>query len=170
MMLDIKTKTGQTIVIRRYTEEDIPQMLSIIETFLAEDRFMGYENHYKGIDFDKQKVYNILKSRIDDHSFFTNIVINEDGKILGGLCGQIVPYIFSRETVANEWLFYFDPKFTNLTVLFALIKSYVDWAERCGVREVQLCSSTGFKEKHFENLMTYIGFKPYMSGYSRRFR
>lgn len=169
-MLDIKTKTGQTIVIRRYTEADIPQMLDTVEAFLKQDRFIGYENHYKGIDFDRQKVYNILKSKLDDHSFFTNVVIDEDGKILGGLTGQITSYIFSRETVAQDWLFYFDPNFTNLTVLFALIKTYVDWAERFGVREVQLASSTGFKEQHFERLMKYIGFKPFSCGYSRRFR
>lgn len=155
---------------RRYCDSDIKTMLDRIEEFLTHDRFMGFENHFKGVSFDREKMENKLRDNLDNRRFFANLIFNEEGTLVAGLCGEICEYIFSSDTLAADYIFYFSPEFTNLTALFAIIRSYVDWAEEHKVREVQLSSSTWFKQTKFEKLMRYIDFKPFMAGYSRRFR
>lgn len=159
----------KVVTIERYTHNDIPAMLDGVQAFLSEERILGYTNHFYGIDFDRQKLYTLLDNRERDPLFFTNLVKNERGEILGGLCGSVHSFIFSNELVAKDYLLYFTPSFANLTVLLALINSYVDWAKSKGVREVQLCSSTGFKQDKFGKLMKLCGFDQFEVGYARRF-
>lgn len=157
-------------VIRRYTEKDIPEMIRCVQLFLEEQRTQDQRNHFFGIDLDEEKVYKWLKLHVNDVCFFTNIVIDENEEIIGGLCGQVVEYIFSRDLVAIDHLLWFNKEKSNLRALLALIKSYVDWAERRGVREVQLRTSTGYKQQGFYNLVTRQGFEQFGVGFSRRFR
>lgn len=158
-----------TFVIRRYRMEDIPAMASLVEQFLQEERILGYRNHFHGIQFDRDVIVNQLEFGLTiPNNFFTNVVIDSNNKIVGGLTAQIVPYIFSNEFVACDYLLYFVPEFTNIKALFTLINSYVEWGKQNNVREIQLKSSTGFKEDKFSKLMTKLDFEQFEVGYSRR--
>jgi len=156
-------------VIRHYEEEDIPEMIELVKQFICEERVLGYRNRFFGIDFAEDKVYNLLKSRQADHLFFTNIVTNEEDRIIGGLTGAIHQPVFSRALIAQDYLLYLDPSFKSITALFALINSYVEWAEKEKAIEVQLSSSTGYNEEGFETLMRRCGFEQFGIGFSRRF-
>lgn len=157
------------LVIRRYTKADIPQMVCLVKQFLLEERVFGYQNHFYGIEFNSERIINVLLNGLNTpDEFFTNIVINNDGVIVGGLTAIIVPFIFSDERVAKDYLLYFIPEFSNTKALFALINSYVKWAQSNNVREVQLASSTGFKEEKFNKLMEKLNFRQFEVGYARR--
>lgn len=169
-MIRLEFANGTAVTMRRYNADDIDFMLDRIGEFLNHDRFMGFENHFKGVEFNRDKMKAKLIANVDNPKFFANLIFNDDGVLVAGLCGEICEYIFSSDILAVDYLFYFAPEFTNLQTLFAIIRAYVDWAEAHKVREVQLSSSTWFKQGKFEKLMRYIHFKPFMAGYSRRFR
>jgi hypothetical protein len=155
-------------LIQRYCEADIPEMIASIKQFMQEKREDGYVNHYADIDFCEEKLYSLLTSNLDNVEFFTNIVRDESGKIVGGLCGYVTEYVFSYERVAVEQLLYFDPAQSNVKTLLELLKTFIEWAERRKVREVQIHTSTGFKPEKFALLMKRCNFQQFAVGFSRR--
>lgn len=155
--------------IRRYKETDIDEMLEVLYSFLHDNRGGSY-NRFNDIDFDKEKVYNLLKSNVRNILFFCNVVENEDGKIVGGLTAIVTPFIFSKESVAADQLLYLEKDFSNVRAVLELIKSYVEWAKNRGVREVQLSNSTGIKQEEFGKLCELAGFSKFLVGYARRLR
>lgn len=156
--------TGFTV--RRYTADDIDSIIALQEKFLFSDRD-GFTNHFKGIEVSNEKLYNILRLNVKNIKFFTNLVTTEDGKIVGLLSAQVQEYYFSKECLAADMCFFFDPDHTNLAALKELINSYVQWATNRQVREVQLRTSTGFKQDKFGLLMKRIGFSQFETGYSK---
>lgn len=156
----------ETFTVRRYTTEDIPAIIALQEAFLFADRD-GHVNHFKGIEVDQEKLYNLLKLNVRNIRFFTNLVTTEDGKIVGILSGHVTEYYFSRECLASDLIFFFDENYSNLAALTTLIKSYVSWAEKRQVREVQLRTSTTFKQDKFGLLMRRMGFSQFETGYSK---
>jgi hypothetical protein len=153
--------------IRPYRAVDIPIILDGIEEFLTEERETGEFNHYKNIDFDKDKMYRILESQVSNRkSFFVNLIVR-DGMPVGGLCAQAAEYIFSQEKVAFDNLLFLRKEHANLKATIMLIESYCEWAELVGAREVLLRTSTGYKHKAFGKLLTRQGFTQFEAGYSK---
>lgn len=155
-------------LIRRYVAADIPAIVAL-GTAMVEKQRQGQDNHFKGIEIEPEKVYKTLQANERNIRFFTNLVIDKDGKIVGILSAMVQEYYFSSECVAADQLFYFDADYVNLAAIKDLIKSYVDWASRRNVREVQLRSSTGFKQDKFALLMKRYGFKQFEIGFSKEF-
>ena len=157
------------ITIRRYTVQDIDKIITLIEDFLQEDRGdVSYENHYKSIDFDKQKVYSTLINRHNDPDFFCHVVLC-DQEIVGGFCAYIAQPFFTTDRIAYDQLLYITPTFVNVRAVIRLIQKYVEWASQRNVVECRLCSSTGYNQEAFTKLCKYTGFKSFEIGFVRRF-
>lgn len=157
------------IVIRRYRQEDIVPMIERVEDFLNENRGVeGYENHYKHIDFDKQKVYNTLESRINDPDFFASLIFCDE-EIVGGLCAYIASPFYSSDRIAYDQIFYITPTFLSVKAVIRLLQTYTKWAQQRNAVECRMCSSTGFKQEAFTKLCQLNGFKQFEVGFARRF-
>lgn len=158
-----------TVTIKRYTAQDIQQCIISVEKFLTEDRTQnGYENHYKKLDIDKQKMYNLLYSKLSDPDFFCMLVF-EDSEIVGGLCAYIAQPIFSSDRIAYDQLFYMQPDFKNLKAVVRLLSKYVEWAKERGAIECRMCSSTGYNQQGFTKLCNRYGFKQFEIGFVKEF-
>lgn len=157
------------ISIRRYTLEDIPRMLDLVEAFFNENRNSEeYTNHYKAIDFDRKKVYSILESRINDPDFFANLIYLDE-EVVGGLCAYIATPFYSSDRIAYDQIFYITPTFTNVSAVIRLLRIYVKWAEQRKAVECRMCSSTKYKPEAFTKLCKLTGFEQFEIGFARRF-
>lgn len=140
-------------MLRRYTTEDIPEMLDIIKEFLKES------TTFKDISYDRQKVENMLYSNVNNNRFFCNLLVDDTGKeIFGGLCAQLFEYTFSREMFANDLIFFILPTQRGLRPVTELVNSYVTWAKARNVNEIRLASSTGNEANKFGRLCEFLGF------------
>ena len=156
------------LILRRYKKEDIEQCIVQTQAFLIEQRKGKYQNHYKELDLDTEKMYNGLVSRLNDPDFFLNI-ITADKEIVGGLCGYIASPMFSNHRIAYDQMFYITPKFKNLKAVMKLIQSYIYWAEQRDAVECRLCSSTGFNQQGFTKLCQRNNFTQFEVGFVRKF-
>lgn len=153
--------------IRRYSVEDIEAILNHLEQFFNENRGQDYENHYKHIDFDREKLYNHLKMNVNNVRFFLN-VIEVDEEIVGGLCASVMRPFYSSDLIAYDQIIYTVPSYNVVSAVQELIKSYIRWSERRGAVECRLCSTTGFKERAFAALAKRNKFVPIGTDYARR--
>lgn len=157
------------LTIRRYKKEDISKCLYHIEQFLNENRGdESYTNHYKDIDFNYEKMHNILTKRINDIDFFCNLIF-DGNEIVGGLCAEVAEPIFSSERIAYDQLFYVTPSFHNGKAVIRLFQTYIEWAKRRNVVECRMCSSTGYNQEGFTKLCQHMGFTQFEVGFARRF-
>ncbi len=151
--------------IRRYQLADIDKLIALLEEFFNESRDTDYQNSYYGLDFDKEKVYNLLKSNEKNIRFFGNVIEDDDGEIVGGCFATLAQFIFSQEVVADEKILYIKSGYNNVTALLKLLKSYITWANNRGVKRIQIGTSTGYKQDKFGKLLERLGFEQFAVGY-----
>ena len=107
-------------MIRVATKADLPIMLK-----LAGD-------HLKNCNYDRL-VYNSDKARLlgqqllDNDGFF--VVIEHDGKVVGGMLGDVVSPWFSDSKVGIEYIIYVDPGHRQGRDTYRLIRSWLEWCK-----------------------------------------
>jgi len=62
--------------------------------------------------------------------------------------------------------FLFSDSFANVQLLFALLENFISWAKTFNIREIQIGTSTGYKQGKFDILMKRFGFTQFEAGYS----
>jgi len=149
-------------VLRRYTLQDIPTMLTHIGVFLNE------AENYRGIPFDKEKLRMLLINNDRNNRFFCNLAVEND-EIIGGLCAIVQEYTFSKAAFCADLLFYVDSNRRSLKAATELVESYVEWAKQRGVVECRLANSTGVKPEAYAKLCEKFGFSYLGPIYQMRF-
>lgn len=153
-------------MIRRFRTEDIPEMLDVIHEFL------GKSGNYKRIKFHRDKVRYMLSQNVNNSRFFCNVgveMVNDDEKIIGGLCAQVFEYSFSKEIYTADHLFYITEDRRGLRLATDLVEGYVEWAKKRGARECRLANSTGYKVEAYGKLCERLGFENLGPMYQMRF-
>lgn len=144
-------------MIRRYTMRDIPILLDHIGIFLSETET------YKDMKFEPEKLRAMLMNNLNNTRFFCNLAIDASGDvIIGGLCGMLYEYTFSKQQYAADLLFYIPRDRRSLATATELVESYVEWAKKRGALECRLANSTGVRPESYAKLcqrlnFTYLG-------------
>jgi L-amino acid N-acyltransferase YncA len=134
----------------RYTEADIPQMLSIVGQHLG-------QTSYKHFSFSEDKMQDMLISGLNRKSFHCSVV--KDGeKIIGGLCATVTTPVFSYDAITADHFFYVEPGRRNIRVATGLVADYIEWAKSRKVRMIQLSNSMGTEVERFAKLAERLGF------------
>jgi len=147
-------------MIRRYTLGDLEVMTTQLGMFLKESVT------FKDILYDREKISLLLKHNINSKSFFCNVAVDDNDKVVGGLCATVCSYTFSNEVYGMDLLFYISESKRSLRLATELVASYIQWGKDRGLREIRLASTTGVKTEKFNKLCEYVGFKPLGSIYS----
>lgn len=137
--------------IRRYTKEDIPDLIKYLEAGLQ-------ATHYNRYRFDSVKVRQLLLGNLTNLTFFCNVVEGDDGTVEGALAASIMQPMFSHEAVAQDHITYIRPECRSLRAIHQLVNSYIRWARDRGAREVRWEQSSGFKMEKFQVLAKRYGF------------
>lgn len=156
----------KSLLIRRYNQDDIEQCIVNIGQYMSGETYSDGNDHFKGLDFDREKMYKELKKHLNDVNFFCNLIV-ADGEIVGGLCAYVASPIFSSDTFAYDQFIYVVPSFKHPTAILRLIKSYIEWAENRKVKQCYLRTSTLYKETGFTKLCQRLGFSHYETGFAK---
>lgn len=153
-----------SFTIRRLRKEEIPEVIEKIEAYLKDE---AHPNYYKDIDIDKEKLYKIVSSRLNDPLFFACVIIS-DNEIVGGMCAEIAAPIFSSDLIAFDQIIYTLPRYNVVKAILKLILHYHQWAKDRGAVEARLCTASGYKAEKFAKLAERCGFTQFEVGFSRR--
>lgn len=113
---------GLNIMLRRFTLDDIPQLLTLCEALYLENK------NFK-IGFDFKVVINTLTGILasDDACGF---VYEVDDSIVGMALGVLGDTAFSSQKVARDLGIYVAPSFRGSRAGYELIKSFTEWAKQ----------------------------------------
>lgn len=140
------------MIIRRYTEADIPNMVEHIDNALRVTQF-------RDLHFSNQKMRSLLESNVKNSQFFAALATDDDGIIIGGICAAIQQFIFSYDVLSVDFFFYVTPTNRKLRVATGLVEQYVAWAKERKVKRIQLSNSMGVEIERFAMLATKLGFE-----------
>lgn len=139
-------------MIRRYTLDDIDQMLMHIEYHIDHSRL-------KRVGFAKNKMRDILVGNVKNTQFFCNLAFDDNDKVIGGFCASIMTYIFSHDAIAHDHFFYVEPGKRSMQLATELVASYIEWAKNRKVKEALLRNFAGEKPEMFGHFAERLGFR-----------
>lgn len=121
---------------------------TLYETFHA-------ESHYAHVPIDhdvSDNVYRVAKENKNGRMFFRELIV--DGEIVGVFIGSIVPIFFSKETQAQDLIFYVLPEHRGSRWFIRTLKEFEQWAKDMGAFQVVLYTDTGINPEKLGKLLT----------------
>lgn len=156
----IINKTAAPVIVRRANLFDIP-------AFIALGRRIYADSAYSFLDFDQIKAENLLRHYLNAPATHCVFVAEDDGLLIGGLCGYVTEYFFSREKFASDQTFFVAPEWRGFIAL-KLVAAFCDWAEVHGARQVNLGISSGLQTERSGALLERMGFACVGGNYKMR--
>lgn len=141
-----------SMTIRTVEPDDTPALVEIA-------RSMHAESVYSFISFDEEKVRDNFAYGMSRDSYF-GAVAEHKGQIIGMFLGHTTEYMFSREKLACDILFYVDPTMRGTFAGVKLIHAFVQWSHRVGARECCLGVSAMYDNSKNYKLLEKLGFSP----------
>lgn len=140
------------MIIRRYSQEDVPQIVEIIETALSVTQF-------RDVFFSREKMSRLFESNVNNSLICIFVAVTDDGEIVGLISGSVNQFIFSYEIVIIDHIFYVKPDKRGMKAATGLVRAYIDWAKERKPRRIQLSNSLGNKIDGFAKLAERLGFE-----------
>lgn len=150
-----QTTNNVTVVpwtIRKYTADDLGQMVDGVEVYMKESPV------YKDLPFNRAYVRAILISELLNEDFL-GLVAVVDGKVIGGLAARLTHYPICREKFAEVWLLFIHKEHRDPFLAKRLVNTYFDWAKGKGVRQVKLETDSGLETARFGTFAKRLGFE-----------
>jgi GNAT superfamily N-acetyltransferase len=135
-------------MIRAATSADIPALLAL-------GRAMHAESWYGYIEFDEQKIFNVLTQLIDGAGFAE--VYEAGGEVHGGMLGMVSEMWFCTALIATDLGLFMQPGKRGGIAATRLVNRFVEWAGSKGAVEVSLGISTGIAIKETGKLYETLG-------------
>lgn len=124
------------------------------------DIFLMVEKNYcesermRGSSFADEKVNSIIKNLIENK---TIIILEKDGKIIGGTGYFFVEHLFSYEQYLAEIMFFIDKEHRNFKTFKTLYKALEQAWIDSGVKEFHIGSMNGYQEDRVVQLYEFFG-------------
>lgn len=118
--------------------------------------------HYVGIRVDRDRIDRVLLDGMTrPDQFFASMLVNEDDKIVGGVCGYCVTQMLSWDKITGDVFLYIDPPYRSLPNVIKLMLAYRDWAIAQGATVIAATQTGGFKHDQLGKLLErFGGYKP----------
>lgn len=103
---------------------------------------MHAESAFSHLSYDRDVCEALGQRVLTDPDFFAWIA-EKDGEPTGFFLGHIGPYLFSRDLIATEYLWYVKPGHRGGTVSIRLMRAFIEWGKKRGAAEICMGVSTG---------------------------
>ena len=126
------------------------------------------ESDWSEVEYSDDKVKGYINTALKDPNYFA-IIVEEDDKRIGFMCGRILEYSFSKETFARELDLYVEPKHRNGMAGIFMMKKFIDWAKINNAIEVlfEPRLSDGAIKK-FDAMAKRLGMEHFANAYRRK--
>lgn len=137
-------------MIRDATAQDIPEIV-------ANARAMHAESRYRVLPFDRDRVAGLIDWLIGNPDGLA-VVVEDNGRIVGGTLAAIEPHFFSSALVAQEYGIFVEPNHRGSLIGVMLLKHYTAWAQARGAVMIQAGVSTGVHHDKTAGLLRSLGY------------
>jgi GNAT superfamily N-acetyltransferase len=136
-------------MIRAATVEDLPRLVEL-------GRLMHAESRFRSIEFVPEKLDHTLRKLMAGAGCV--FVAEHNGALVGGFAGIASEYFFSHERAAYDFALFVEPTRRGGIVAAALIRAFVAWGKRAGIRHFECGVSTGVHPEQTGKLFEALGF------------
>jgi acetyltransferase (GNAT) family protein len=148
--------------IRFATREDIPTILDLAETMVAESRFNAY-------GLDRAKTTPVVAGMIGQPAHSVILLAERDnGTTVGMLGGYVADFFFCNAVIAQDRFYFVEPEARGSSAAIKLLIAFRRWAEQRKVRELNINMSVAVDMQRFNKMMTKLGFRCCGSNFSLR--
>lgn len=113
------------------------------------------ESHYAHVPLDLHTCRSVyLKSKMNPNGRIFTKEYYIEGQMVGLFIGSIVPIFFSKETQAQDLIFYILPEHRGTSWFLRTLLEFEKWAKEQGAFQVVLYTDTGINP---EKLGTLLG-------------
>lgn len=121
-------------MIRRANVSDIETMVELVVPYLA-------ESSWSRMEYNKNKTRDFLFDLMEDKGFV--VVAERDGKIIGGMVGDIIRPWFSDDLMGIEHILYVHPDYRMGRLPYQLIRAWAAWCKDNGAKQIRPFISSG---------------------------
>ena len=151
------TFTAQKDVIRAATAGDEEELFDLISDFYIK------KFGEMGLGFKKESVMPIIRTLIENHIIF---VCTNDGKIVGGIGGVIVPWSFDpNELMFQETAWFVKEENRGSKVFLRLFNVMEDYCKEMGIKYIAMGSLGNYRDNILCNFYSRKGYKHYETLY-----
>lgn len=136
-------------MIRPATFEDVQPMVEL-------GALMHRESRFSVLQYDPEKVGATIRYLIDNDQ--CALVAEDNGEVIGGFIGMIMPHWASQDLVASDLTLFVHPNKRGGLSAAKMVKAYREWAVSRGAKMVNLGISTGVNAELTGQLYERMGF------------
>lgn len=139
--------------IRPFELDDVPAMIELGSE-------MHRESSFSHLDYNFEKLMQMGRMYKDNpEMFFSQVAVDEHGKIYAMYVGRLTQYYFGTDLVAVDELVFVRPDRRGGLAAARLIKGFETWAIEAGASEIRPASSTGVYIDQTRKLYEALGFE-----------
>ena len=119
---------------------------------------MHAEGAFRNLNFDPDKCFQLGVRCISYPDRYFGYCAYEDDELTGMLVGQLVPYFFGNDLLANDIVWYVREDRRGSMMGIRLLNAFRDWAKERGASEVCIGVSTALDLDRTHKLLSRMGF------------
>lgn len=140
------------MIIRRATEQDLPEMIRL-------GSIMHQESVYSDLDYDPGKLLANGRDWLKfPDLYFLAVAEDNSGQVIGMYAGFVSEYYFGRDLCAYDLLLFVDPSRRGSMAAVMLVKAFEDWAWSVGAKEVCPGTTTMVAPERTSRLFQALGY------------
>jgi len=139
-----------SIYVRRAMLEDVDDIVAIARRFHRESPI------HSRLSFNDGKVRHLITVALEDHDWLPCVAVDREG-ICGAALIFALPDFFSYDKVAGDFAFYVMPERRGSRASLLLLDHIMDWAERKGVKRLDIGIRTGINQDAAERFFVKRG-------------
>jgi L-amino acid N-acyltransferase YncA len=128
--------------------------LKDLDAILPMGEHMVKTSTYKNYTFSHEKTRALFEAVIT-HGFF--MVAEDNGKVVGGMAGDVVSPFFSEDKMGIEFAIFLKPEYRNGFIAPQLVGHWLEWCKEQGAIEARPGITTG--DKSATTLYQALGFE-----------
>lgn len=116
---------------------------------------MHQESHFKTLDFDPDKLKQLLMAFCHDQFVYIAIYNNQ---IIGVFIGFITEYYFGKDLYASDLTYYVDRTKRGSVAAVKLFREFEQWAMKKGAKRINPATSTGINPERTKKFYERMGY------------
>ena len=116
------------------------------------------ESYYKFLPYEEMKIQELIMVTLKNPDSNVCFVEEQNGKIIGALCGFIVAYVMNYELFAQDLGLWVLPKKRGTWAAKKLLDTFEYWAKKRGCKEIMLSITSNINQDRTSQFYEKLGY------------
>jgi len=141
----------ETITIRPLEFNDSQQIIEL-------GRIIHKESYYNFLPYEEMKIQELIMVTLKNPQSNVCFVAEQDNKIIGALCGFVVPYTMNFNLFAQDLGLWVLPKKRGTFAAKKLLNVFEIWANNLGCEEIMLSITSNINSDRTAQFYEKLGY------------